>query len=106
MSLNCVLPSAEHLIIVVLFDVDAPRVLDFGELGGALLVHAVLQIASHRAVALTHLAQHVSLVRLLLVGDPEGVLFVRSVLSLNIRIIRILVMLLEPLSFLRHSLLE
>ena len=106
MSLNCVLPSAEHLIIVVLFDIDAPLVLNLSELSSALFVHAILQVASHRAVALTHLAKHVSLVRLLFVGDPERVLLVGSVLPLNIRIIRRLVMLLKPLSLVLHRLLE
>ena len=65
-----------------------------------------MQVASHRAVALTHLAKHVSLVRLLFVGDPERVLLVGSVLPVNIRIIRRLVMLLKPLSLVLHRLLE
>ena len=85
---------------------NASLVLDFGQFGGSFVVHALLELPAHCPVALTDLAQNVSLMGLLLVGDPEGVLFVRSVLSLNIRIIRLLVMLLEPLSFLRHSLLE
>ena len=55
MTLDCALPSVEHLIIVVLFHVDASLVLDLGELGGPFLIHAILQVAAHRAVALTHL---------------------------------------------------
>ena len=44
--------------------------------------------------------------RLLFVGDPERVLLVGSVLPVNIRIIRRLVMLLKPLSLVLHRLLE
>lgn len=55
MTLDCALPSVEHLIIVVLFDIDAPLVLDLGQLGGPLLIHAILQVSAHSAVALTHL---------------------------------------------------
>ena len=106
MSINRRLPGTEHLVVVVLFGCDASLVLDFGQFGGSFVVHALLEFAAHCPVALTDLAQNISLMSLLLVGDPEGVLFVRSVLPFNIRIIRFLVMLLEPLSFLRHSLLE
>ena len=92
MTLNRVFPSSQHLIIVVLLDINASRVLNLGELSSTLLVHAILQIASHCAVTLTHLAQHISLVSLLLVRNSECVLFVGSVLPVNIGINRLLVM--------------
>ena len=106
MTLNRVLPSSQHLIIVVLLDINASLVLNLGELSSTLLVHAVLQIASHCAVTLTHLAQHISLVSLLLVGDSECVLFVGSVLPLDIGIDILLVVLLKPGSFFFESRLE
>lgn len=106
MTLNRVLPSSQHLIIVVLLDINASRVLNLGELSSTLLVHAILQIASHCAVTLTHLAQHISLVSLLLVGDSECVLFVGSVLPVDIGIDILLVVLLKPGSFVLESRLE
>ena len=106
MTLNRVFPSSQHLIIVVLLDINASLVLNLGELSSTLLVHAILQIASHCAVTLTHLAQHISLVSLLLVRNSECVLFVGSVLPVNIGINRLLVMLLKPGSFVLESLLE
>jgi len=105
-TLNRVLPSSQHLIIVVLLDINASRVLNLGELSSTLLVHAILQIASHCAVTLTHLAQHISLVSLLLVGDSECVLFVGSVLPVDIGIDILLVVLLKPGSFVLESRLE
>ena len=106
MTLNRVLPSSQHLIIVVLLDTNASLVLNLGELSSTLLVHAILQIASHCAVTLTHLAQHISLVSLLLVGDSECVLFVGSVLPIDIGIDILLVVLLKPGSFVLESRLE
>lgn len=42
MSLDGVLPGLEHLVIIGLLGGDAALILDLGELGGALLVHALL----------------------------------------------------------------
>ena len=68
MSLNSVLPSVEHLGIIVLFHVDASLVLDLGELGGTFLIHAVLEVAAHSAVSLSDLTKDVRLVRLAIKG--------------------------------------
>ena len=106
MTLNSVFPSSQHLIIVVLLDINASLVLNLSKLSGTLFVHTILQIASHCAVTLTYLAQHVSLVSLLLVGNPECVLFVGSGLPVNIRINLLLVMVLKPGSLVLESLLE
>ena len=68
MSLNSVLPSVEHLGIIVLFHVDASLVLDLGEFGGTFLIHAVLEVAAHSAVSFSDLTEDVRLVRLAIKG--------------------------------------
>ena len=68
MSLNGVLPSVEHLGIILLFRANASLVLDLGKLGGTFFVHAVLEVAAHSAVSLANLAKNVSLVSLTIVG--------------------------------------
>ena len=68
MSLNGVLPSVEHLGIILLFLANASLVLDLGKLGGTFFVHAVLEVAAHGAVSLSDLAENVSLVSLTIEG--------------------------------------
>ena len=106
MTLHGVLPSAKHLSIIRLFNSNASLVLNLSEFGGALFVHAILQVTSHRAVTLTHLSKHICLMRLLLVGNLEGFLLMSLVLRFNRVIDRLLVVVLQPVSLALHGLLE
>ena len=106
MSRHCIFPGIEHLIVIVLFSTDASLVLDFSQFGGTLFIHAILEVAAHSAISLTDLAEDVSLVGLLLVGDLKLVLFVSSVLSFDLGINLVLVVLLEPLGLLLQGLLK
>ena len=81
-------------------------VLNLGEFGGTLLVHAVLKVAAHRPVTLTHLAEHISLVRLAVDGLLEGALLVRLVLSLDLRVNLLLLVVLQPVSLSLERLLQ
>lgn len=65
-----------------------------------------MEVAAHSAISLTDLAEDVSLVGLLLVGDLKLVLFVSSVLSVDLGIDLVLVVLLEPLSLILEGLLK
>ena len=100
------LPGVEHLVVIGLFGSNASLVLDFGQFGGSFVVHAFLELTAHCPVALTDLAQNVSLMGLLLVGDPEGVLLVRPVLPLHLSVNLRLIVLLEPLLLPLERLLE
>lgn len=84
MPLNCALPSVEHLSVIALLNVNAPLVLNLCKLGGTLFVHAILQVASHRAITLAYLAEHISLMSLLFIGCLEGFILVSPVLSVNL----------------------
>ena len=106
MSINRRLPGAEHLVVVVLFGSNTSLVLDFGQFGGSFVVHALLELAAHCPVTLTDLAQNISLMSLLLVGDPEGVLLMRPVLSLHLSVDLHLIVLPEPLLLPLERLLE
>ncbi len=68
MTLDGVLPGLQQVVIILLFSVDASLVLDLGQLGGTLLVHAILQVAAHSPISLANLAKHISLVSLLVNG--------------------------------------
>ena len=103
---NSVLPGVKQLIIILLLAPDATLVLNLCEFGSALFIHAILEVAAHSAISLTDLAEDVSLVGLLLVGDLKLVLFVSSVLSVDLGIDLVLVVLLEPLSLLLEGLLK
>ena len=105
-ALHGALPRVKHLGIIVLFDINASLVLDFSEFRSALLVHAILQVASHRAVTLAYLAKHVRLVSLLVEGLLESALFVRLVLTFDVSIDLPFVVLLEPIGLFLHSLLQ
>lgn len=106
MALHRVLPGLEHLVIILLFRTDSSLVLNFGELCGTFLVHAVLEIATHSAVTLTHLAKNIGLVRLLVERIRQGLLLVRSVLSINFLVDLSLFVVPEPVSLLLELLLE
>ena len=106
MSIDRRLPGAEHLVVVVLFGSDASLVLDFGQFGGSFVVHAILEFAAHCPVALTDLAQNISLMGLLLVGDSEGLLLMRPVLPLHLSVDLLLIVLSEPLLLLLERLLQ
>ena len=84
MPRHCVFPGREHFVIVVLLNVNTSLILDFSELSGAFLIHAVLKISTHGAISFTNLTKNVSLVRLLLDGGFESVLLVGAVLSVNL----------------------
>lgn len=55
-TVDSALPSVQHLLVVVLFGLDASLVFELSQLGGSLLVHNLLQFASHGAVTLTNLS--------------------------------------------------
>ena len=85
-SLNSALPSLQKLVIILLFVCDAALVLDLSKLGSTLLVHAVLKVATHRAISLSDLSKDVSLVSLLVHGFLEGALLMHPVLTVNLLI--------------------
>ena len=85
-SLNSALPSLQKLVIILLFVCDAALVLDLSKLGSTLLVHAVLKVATHRAIPLSDLSKDVSLVSLLVHGFLEGALLMHPVLTVNLLI--------------------
>ncbi len=62
---NGVLPCAEQVGVVVLLTLNASLVLNLSKLGCTLLVHAILQVTTHRAVSLSDLPEDISLVSLL-----------------------------------------
>ena len=106
MPLNSVLPSVEHLIVIALLNINASLVLNLRKLGGTLFVHAILQVASHRAITLAYLAKHISLMRLLFIGCLEGFLLMSPVLSVNLCINLLLVVIFKPVSFIFQSLFQ
>jgi hypothetical protein len=83
-SVNSALPSVQHLLVVVLFGLNASLVLEFGQLGGPLLVHHLLELAAHGAVALTNLSKDVSLVHLLHHACLNHLLIVSLVLAFDL----------------------
>lgn len=101
-----VLPGLQQVVIISLFTLDASLVLDLGQLGGALLVHAILQITAHRAISLAHLTKHISLMGLLVKGFLESALLMGRVLPLDVAVDHILVILFEPEGFFLHCLLQ
>ena len=90
----------------MLFDSDASLILDLGQLGCSFFVHAVLELATHRPVTLTHLTQDVRLMALLLVSDTHSFLLVCPILSLHFGVDLDLVVISEPLLLTLKSLLE
>ena len=106
MTLNRVLPSLQHLVIILLFRTDASLVLDLGEFSGTLLVHAVLEVTTHCAITLTHLAQDIRLVRLLVECSGQSLLLVGRILSRDLTFDHLLIVVPEPFSLLLDLLLE
>ena len=105
MALNSALPSGEQLAIILLLRSDAALVLELSKFGGALFVHAILQLAPHSAVTFTHLAKHVRLVSLAFVRFLEGAFLSGAVLAFDLVSDLLLIVVLEPLSLLLHRLL-
>ena len=97
MSLDGVLPGVEELIVILLLVVDSALVLNLSQLGGTLLVHAILQLASHSSVALVHLTKHIRLMSFLVECSLDCMLLGSSVLTLELGINLGLILLLEPL---------
>ena len=106
MALNSTLPGGEELVIILLLGADALLVLELGEFGGALLVHAVLQVAAHGPVALSYLAKHVRLMSLAVVCLLECALLVQAILAVDLVVDHLLVILLQPVRLLLHGLLQ
>ena len=100
------LPGVEHLVVIGLFGSNASLVLYFGQFGGSFVVHAILELAAHCPVALTDLAQNVSLMGLLLVSDSEGFFFMCPVLPLHLGVDLHLIVRSEPLLLSLERLLE
>lgn len=103
---NGVFPGLQQVVIISLFTLDASLVLDLGQFGGSLLVHAILQITAHRPISLAHLTKHIGLMSLLVEGFLEGTLLMSLVLSLNVAVNHILVILFEPEGFFLQCLLQ
>lgn len=96
MSVDSALPSVEHLLVVVLFGLNASLVLQLGQLRSSLFIHNLLKLASHGAVALTNLSQHISLVHLLHHARLNHLLLVGLVLALNFRLHVVALVVLHP----------
>lgn len=106
MPLHRALPRREQLVIIFLFVADTALVLDLGEFGGPLLVHAVLEVATHRAIAFTHLTQHIRLVRLAVKCLLQVALFVHLVLAVDFLIDLLLLVVAKPVLLLLQGLLK
>ena len=106
MSRHCVFPGLKHFAIILLLNSNASSILDFGELGGALFVHAVLKVSTHGAISFANLTKDVSLMRFLLVGSFESMLFMSTILSIDVGVDGGFVVVTEPILFFLHGLLE
>ena len=85
---------------------DAALVLKLGKLGSALLVHNLLQVAAHRAVALANLSKDVGLVTLL--GDTglDHLLLISAVLALNLTLHVLTLVVSHPITLLLLALVN
>lgn len=106
MSVDSALPSVEHLLVVVLFGLNASLVFQLGQLRSSLLVHNLLEFASHGAVALANLSQHVGLVHLLHHASLYHLVLVGLVLALNFGFHVVALVLLHPLLLLLQLFLK
>ena len=97
MPVNSALPGLEHVVVVVLFGLDAALVLKLSKLGGALLVHNLLQVAAHGAVALANLPQDVGLVTLLSNAGLDHLVLEGVVLTLDLALHVLALVILHPL---------
>ena len=98
MTVYSALPRVKHLVVVVLLSFDAALILELGEFGGTLLVHNLLEIPAHSAVALGHLAENVRLVALLSERGLNHLVLVGVVLPLNFILHVLPLVLLHPVS--------
>lgn len=89
-----------------MFAADASLVLNLGEFGSTLLVHAVLKLAAHGAVTFANLSEDIGLVHLAIHRVFESSLFVLPVHGLNLFADRLLFVVLQPFSLLLHRLLQ
>ena len=105
-SVDSALPSVQHLLVVVFFSLDASLVLELSQFGGSFLVHHLLQLASHGAVTLAHLAKHISLMHLLHHARLDHLLLVGLVLSFDLCLHVLALELLHPLGLLLELLLQ
>ena len=97
MSIDGALPSVKHLLVVVLFGLDAPLVLQLSELSSSLFIHNLLKFPAHGSVAFPNLTEHICLVHLLCKTSFNHLLLIRSVLSLNLSLHVLTLVLLLPL---------
>jgi hypothetical protein len=103
---NSALPGFEHVVVIVLLGLDAALVLKLSKLGSALLVHNLLQVAAHCAVALTNLSQNVGLVALLSKASLDHLILVGAVLALNLAFHVVALVLLHPVCLLLFNLVK
>jgi hypothetical protein len=96
-AVDSALPGVKHLTVVVLFSLNASLVLQLSQFRRSLFVHHFLEIASHCAVPLANLSQHVSLVHLLHHASLDHLLLVSLVLAVNFRLHVVALVLLHPL---------
>lgn len=106
MALDSVLPGRQQCIIILLLTLDASLVLNLGQFGSPLFIHAILQVTAHSAISLTHLAKHISLVSLLVDGFLKSTLFMHAVLTVNLGVNLVLIVLSKPFLLFFHGLLE
>lgn len=87
MALNGVFPGFKHFLVVLFFISNALLILKFSELGGAFIVHFLLNVTADLTVTLTYLTKNVSLVCLLGQGSGHSLLGEGLVLRLNLQLI-------------------
>jgi hypothetical protein len=105
-AVDSALPGVKHLTVVVLFGLNASLVLQLSQFRGSLLVHHFLKLASHCAVPLANLSQHVCLVHLLHHAGLHHLLLVGLVLTVNFGFHVVALVLLHPLLLRLKVLLE
>jgi hypothetical protein len=104
--INSALPGFEHVVVVVLLCLDAALVFKLSKLGSALLVHNLLQVTAHCAVALANLSKDVSLVALLSKASFDHLILVGAVLALNLAFHIVALVLLHPVGLLLLNLVK
>ena len=95
MARDSVLPGLKEPVIILLLGANASLVLNLGELGGTLFVHAVLKVTTHGPVALSYLAKHISLMSLAIEGHFERMLFMHAVQAVDFGVNHLLVIVLN-----------
>lgn len=106
MPIHSALPSVQHLLVVVLFGLNASLVLQLCQLRSSLFIHNLLKLASHGAITLTNLSQHISLVHLLHHASLHHLVLVSLVLTLNLSLHVLALVLLHPLLLILQLLLK